>query len=314
MANPYQSLRQAVREAFVRAPSQHDESFGVPDVRIGSTLRIRLPNGRTVRDTQQLRGTAPTPACEEPTLAQSGPYLLDAVTGEIQPLAAPELHVRWVDEYLPSRDVIETRVSVSTRELARPGITQRTDIARREFFLRHYREQYDELCRRAREVPGEVFHFAVHISTAALWQDVRPRTPVRIPNAYAPLLPPTYASEPWLERERAEKRSMELLYDWLSEAQRKELALEGYFTITGESSGKRYQVHKVYSFGLRELDAAGNVVASYCVVPSGTHALGDTMLAQKIWMETDEEATLKRANRMPVLMTTIYATRMAPNA
>lgn len=94
---------------------------------------------------------------------------------------------------------------------------------------------------------------------------------------------------------------MELLYDWLSDAQRKELALEDYFTITGESSGKRYQVHKVHSFGLKELDDAGSVVASFCVVPAGTHALGDTMLAQKIWMETDEETTLARANRMGAL-------------
>lgn len=289
MVNPFHSLRQAAREAFARAPSQHDERFDIPNAQIGSVLRIRLPedwltsagwDGQT--STTDARGARNDPA--------------------------EGLFVRWTEHYNPIEDCSRVRMSVSTRELPMPHAAMPVDEARRQFFLQHYRGQYEEMCRRAREAPRETFHCEVIITARELALDMlyTPTPLTRQLDAGREARDSQERARAMVsERERCEKRSMELLWDWLSPEQRKELALEHYFTITGEHSGKRYQIHRVYSFGLKELDEAGNVIASYCVVPEGTKALGDTMLAQKVWMETDERATLERANKMPALASNV---------
>lgn len=94
----------------------------------------------------------------------------------------------------------------------------------------------------------------------------------------------------------AHKRSMELLESWLSEVQLASLRERQTFEVVGNASGKRYRLHQKYSFGIEVLEGpdAGDLL---CVVPHGASALGDILLAQKIGLETNERATLQRANR-----------------
>jgi hypothetical protein len=46
-----------------------------------------------------------------------------------------------------------------------------------------------------------------------------------------------------------------------------------------------------------ELDKDGTPVAVWCIGPAGRLPIGDSMLAQKIALETDEQAALAVANR-----------------
>lgn len=95
---------------------------------------------------------------------------------------------------------------------------------------------------------------------------------------------------------RAHKRSMELLESWLSEEQLASLQERQTFEVVGGTSGRRYRLHQKYSFGIEILEGpdAGDLL---CVVPQGASALGDILLAQKIGLETNERATLQRANK-----------------
>lgn len=233
---------------------------------------------------------------------------------------AEGLHVRWLETYEAGTDQILTRIDVSTLEMQMPragaGIWQ-TDPARQQFVRQHYREQFEDLCRRAREAPGEQFSLQLIITPEELWQT---RPYVRLPQDYTNIRrqlppPPNPVPMPPLslpsDYERAEKRSLELLWDWLSDAQRRELHFEGHFTVCGEHSGRKFHISKKSSYGLTELDDNGTPVAHYCVVPAGASAVGDIMLAQKVWMETDERSTLAKANRMAAYLPANVAARPA---
>lgn len=93
----------------------------------------------------------------------------------------------------------------------------------------------------------------------------------------------------------AYNRSMELLHSWLTSEQLESFKEREYFEVTGGSSGVRYRLHPKYSFGIEVLEGP-QARDLLCVVPQGAPALGDILLAQKIGLERDEEATLKIAN------------------
>lgn len=98
-------------------------------------------------------------------------------------------------------------------------------------------------------------------------------------------------------RQEAEARGEKLLREWLSPEQLAQFERGGSFEVSGCHSGKRYRIVRDSSYNILELGADGAVVAKWCVVPAGGLVMGDTMLAQKIALETDERAALKVANR-----------------
>jgi hypothetical protein len=71
----------------------------------------------------------------------------------------------------------------------------------------------------------------------------------------------------------------------------------GYFEVTGSHSGTLYRIRRDRPMNIDELDGCGARVTVWCFEPEGRLAIGDVMLAQKIALETDEQAALAIANR-----------------
>jgi hypothetical protein len=104
----------------------------------------------------------------------------------------------------------------------------------------------------------------------------------------------------------AHRLSLELLESWLSPEQLSQFKASLTFTVKGEHSGTVYQIRLERIYNILVLDEDGKPgMPALCVMPSmGTTAfstdqvpLGDQLLAQKIWLETDEVATVEKANK-----------------
>jgi hypothetical protein len=61
----------------------------------------------------------------------------------------------------------------------------------------------------------------------------------------------------------------------------------------------RYRITYAAVMNVHQLDPAGRTVAQWCFAPEGGLAPGDTLLAQKIALETMEREALALANRQP---------------
>jgi hypothetical protein len=96
---------------------------------------------------------------------------------------------------------------------------------------------------------------------------------------------------------KAEQRAYALLKRWLSPEQIAQLERHGYFEVRGSHSGACYRIHREWNMNIDELDGGGFRVAVWCFGPAGCLPLCDNMLAQKIALETDEQAALAVANR-----------------
>jgi len=95
----------------------------------------------------------------------------------------------------------------------------------------------------------------------------------------------------------AEQKARALLRRWLSPAQLEQYEKKGHFEVVGSDSGKRYRIHRYDQMNIEELDERGARVAVWCFLPEGNLPVGDTMLAQKIALETNERSALAIANR-----------------
>jgi hypothetical protein len=98
------------------------------------------------------------------------------------------------------------------------------------------------------------------------------------------------------QRRKAEQRSYTLLKRWLSPDQIAQLERHGHFEVRGSHSGKRYRIRRERNMNIDELDGEGSRIAVWCFGPAGNLPVGDNMLAQKIALETDEQAALAVAN------------------
>ena len=92
-----------------------------------------------------------------------------------------------------------------------------------------------------------------------------------------------------------ERRSLNLMQSWLSDAQREQFDSRGYFEVIGSHTGRRYRIRAGTSTNIVELDSLGRSVAGWCFVPADSLPTGDVMLAQKIALENDEESALQVA-------------------
>jgi hypothetical protein len=95
----------------------------------------------------------------------------------------------------------------------------------------------------------------------------------------------------------AEVRAQTLLDAWLSPAQLAQYNRNGYFEVTGSHSRTLYRIRRDRQMNIDELDGRGARVAVWCFEPKGRLPIGDVMLAQKLALETDEQAALAIANR-----------------
>jgi hypothetical protein len=96
----------------------------------------------------------------------------------------------------------------------------------------------------------------------------------------------------------ASRRAEDLLRRHLSDEQREDLEKKHCFYLTShgkDGKSRRYRIDRGTHGNVKLLDDKGSIVGSYCVQPDGVPA-ADAMLAQKLWIETDEDAFLKVAN------------------
>ena len=98
------------------------------------------------------------------------------------------------------------------------------------------------------------------------------------------------------DRRTAEEKGVALLKHWLSAAQLAQYEKYGYFEVMGGDSGKQYRIRPSRQMNVDELDECG-LCSAYCFGPEGEFPIGDVMLAQKIALENNEQATLALANR-----------------
>ena len=84
-----------------------------------------------------------------------------------------------------------------------------------------------------------------------------------------------------------------LLERALTPEQRRDLYARGYFYVNGKRF--TYRIREGHSANVDALDSSGCVMIRFCAHPLGRVPVYDVMLAQKLWIETDENMFLKKA-------------------
>lgn len=113
---------------------------------------------------------------------------------------------------------------------------------------------------------------------------------------------PQVTEEERAAREEARLEAVEkadaLLQENLSEEQRRELEEHRYFTVESPGSKRRYRVKAGHGKhgNIIEVDERGREVSSICAAPRGNVPEGDYLLAQKLFLEHDEEEFRRIAN------------------
>ena len=211
------------------------------------------------------------------------------------------LSCRWLQAYHPATDNLLTRfdciMPVPTgRALQEPRQFNHIDRETIEFALEFYDRQIEECKRRAREQPGQQFGVNFYITHQEInqrryadgYQQIGPQIRVRLPYDFQVQ-----------ERSKAHEKSIELLKSWLNPDQLAEYSKSDSFVVLGSDTKAHYRLISERSYNIIELDKKHKPTGQkFCVVPRENVALGDQLLAQKIWLETDETRTLKIANKV----------------
>lgn len=102
-----------------------------------------------------------------------------------------------------------------------------------------------------------------------------------------------------LAEDEAQHKADILLNEFLTRRQRKSLKELGHFEVI-TPRGKTYRIRRGRSNNVREINEDGNEIAMLCAHPTEYVPDADTMLAQKLMLETAEEEFLRIANRSPI--------------
>lgn len=97
-------------------------------------------------------------------------------------------------------------------------------------------------------------------------------------------------------KERAQGRAEDLLRSALSEGQLQEFVKKGYFHV--QVGDRKFRITKGRSHNVKEVDDRSRILRSFCAHPTEHVPDADTMLAQKLILETDPDAFFKLANVM----------------
>ena len=96
-------------------------------------------------------------------------------------------------------------------------------------------------------------------------------------------------------RQAAMERAERLLEACLSLAQRDQFQSEGWFLVRSPS-GRRYQIRRGRARNVIEVNMQGRRLRTLCCHPVDGVPDADTMLAQKLMLETQEDEFLRLAN------------------
>lgn len=95
----------------------------------------------------------------------------------------------------------------------------------------------------------------------------------------------------------AEKRGMILLKENLTPKQLKQYNECKHFDVKGGQTGTTYRIHHGRQMNIHALDWRGRKDFGLCFLPAGNLCRGDTMLAQKLTLELQEDEALRIGNR-----------------
>lgn len=108
------------------------------------------------------------------------------------------------------------------------------------------------------------------------------------------------AIEAEAERARARERAARLLHEHLTAEQLEELSREGRFhldVLSQDGRRRRYRINRGRSRNVQEVDPGnGRIIKTLCAHPVAYVPDEDTMLAQKLMLETAEAEFLRIAN------------------
>ena len=102
----------------------------------------------------------------------------------------------------------------------------------------------------------------------------------------------------YLPNQAALAKARALLDRALTPEQRRDLLAKGYFYVKGKRF--TYRIREGHSGNVDALDSRGRVIDRFCAHPLGRVPVYDVMLAQKLWIETDENMFLKKAAPYPL--------------
>ena len=102
----------------------------------------------------------------------------------------------------------------------------------------------------------------------------------------------------YLPNQAALAKARALLDRALTPEQRRDLVAKGYFYVKGKRF--TYRIREGHSGNVDALDSRGRVIDRFCAHPLGRVPVYDVMLAQKLWIETDENMFLKKAAPYPL--------------
>jgi len=103
------------------------------------------------------------------------------------------------------------------------------------------------------------------------------------------------------EEAKAQERAEKLLQQSLDAKQQSDLKANGYFeldVISKNGDRRRYRIHRKWSASIHQVDPAnGKRLKTLCIHPSVQVPVADSMLAQKLMLESGmEEELLRIAN------------------
>jgi hypothetical protein len=101
-----------------------------------------------------------------------------------------------------------------------------------------------------------------------------------------------------LPDQASEAKARALLERALKPEQLRDLITRRYFYVKGRRL--TYRIREGHSGNIEALDPNGCVVGRLCAYPMGHVPISDVMLAQKLWIETDENVFLKKAAPHPL--------------
>ena len=102
----------------------------------------------------------------------------------------------------------------------------------------------------------------------------------------------------YLPNQAAVAKARMLLERALTPEQRRDLFACGCFYVKGKRF--TYRIREGHSGNVDALDSRGCVISRFCAHPLGRVPVYDVMLAQKLWIETDETMFLRKAAPYPL--------------
>ncbi|WP_207717401.1 hypothetical protein [Caenimonas soli] len=101
-----------------------------------------------------------------------------------------------------------------------------------------------------------------------------------------------------LPDQAAQAKARVLLERALTPQQRRDLLAKRCFYVKGKRFN--YRIREGHSGNVDALDSSGRVISRLCAHPLGRVPVYDMMLAQKLWIETDETMFLENAAPYPL--------------